>query len=304
MDFLSSVELLNAERNDAILGEVKLAARLLNEIGIQPVFLKGLAYLVMEVYDMPAARYLADVDLLVPELQLDQAVRVLMQNGFEADKGDPFAFFRHHHPPLMRPGSVHFELHYTLTTGKAGRLLPVREMIESSIAVDLEGLKVRVPCPEHMMTHLILHSQLQHPYNERIWPPIKAMYDLVLLQRRFEGEIDWNRIERRFRAAGYYGILALFLLRVQDSLGFPPPFCVQLTAGMRFEWQRRQLLRRFPSLRYADPVYMFSITVKRRLPVLVRILQTPHGLRHLLDELRKTHIYERFFEDLVKGHGQ
>jgi Uncharacterised nucleotidyltransferase len=304
LDFLSSVESLNAERNDAILGEVKLAVRLLNQIGIQPILLKGLAYLATGVYDIPAARYLADVDLLIPEIQINQAAQALMQSGFEADDSDPFARFRHHHPPLMRPGAVHFELHHALTMSQAGALLPAGKMIESSIAVDLDGVQVRVPSPEHMMTHLIMHSQLQHPYNERIWPPVKAMYDLVLLQRRFEDKIDWNRIECTFRAAGHYRTFALHLLRVQDSLGFSPPIHVKLTPGLRAAWHRRQILRRFPVLRYVDPIYMFSIVIGRRLRLLMSILQTPRGLSDLRGELLKTHIYERFFEDMVKGRGR
>ena len=38
------------------------------------------------------------------------------------------------------------------------------------------------------MDHLTMHSQLQHPYNERVGPLLKEMYDLVLLQRRFGKE--------------------------------------------------------------------------------------------------------------------
>jgi hypothetical protein len=303
LDFLSSVESLNAERNAAILSEVKVAIRLLNEIGIQPILLKGLAYLATGVYDLPAARYMADVDLLVSEGQVGQAAQVLIQNGFETEEGDPFARFRHHHRPLMRPGAVHFEIHHTLTMRDAGILLRAREVIDSSIFVDLEGTQVRVPSPEHMMTHLIMHSQLQHPYNERIWPPIKAMYDLVLLQRRFGNEIDWNRIEARFNAVGHYHTFALHIMRVQDVLGFRPPFPIHLTVGLRLAWRRRQILRLFPRLRYVDPVYMFSIVIGRRLPLLFNILQAPHGLNCLRSELLKMHIYERFVEDLLKGRG-
>jgi hypothetical protein len=303
LDFLSRVESLNAERNAAIICEVKLAIRLLNEIGIQPILLKGLAYLATGVYDIPGARYLADVDLLITDGQINQAAQVLMQNGFEAQESDPFARFRHHHPPLMRPGAVHFELHHALTTRDTGILLPAREMIESSLTVDLDGVQVKVPSPEHMMTHLIVHSQLQHPYNERIWPPLKAMYDLLLLQRRFGNEINWNRIENRFRAVGHQHTFVLHILRVQDVLGFQPPFRIQLTAGLRLAWRRRQILRLLPRLRYVDPVYMFSIVIGRRLPLLFNILRTPHGLSCLRDELLKTHVYERFFEDMLKGRG-
>jgi hypothetical protein len=302
-DFLSSVESLNAERNEAILGEVKLAIRLLNEIGIQPLLLKGAAYLATGVYNIQAARYLADVDLLITDAQINVAAQTLMQNGFQLAENDPFARYRHHYPPLMRPGAVHFELHHTLTIRNTGILLPAREMIEASITVDLNGIQVRVPSPEHMMTHLIMHSQLQHPYNERIWPPIKAMYDLVLLQRRFGNEINWHRILDRFRAVGHYDTLALHVMRVQNVLGFQPPFQIQLTAALRLAWCRRQMLRRFPRLRYVDPVYMFSIGIGRRLPLLFNILLTRHGLSCLCDELLKPRIYERFFEDILKGRG-
>jgi hypothetical protein len=303
LDFLSGVESLNAGRNTAILCEVKLAIRLLNEVGIQPILLKGLAYLATGVYDIPAARYMADVDLLISEEQVSQAARVLMQNGFETEESDPFASFRHHHRPLMRPGAVHFEIHHALTMSDTGSLLPACEVIDWAIFVDLDGTQVRVPCPEHMMIHLIMHSQIQHPYNERIWPPLKAMYDLVLLQRRFEDEINWNRVEHRFRAVGHYHTFALHIMRVQDVLGFQPPFRIQLTARLRLAWCRRQILRLFPGLRYVDPVYMFSIVIGRRLPLLFNIIRTPHGLSYLRDELLKTHIYERFFEDMLKGRG-
>ncbi|HMF79211.1 MAG TPA: nucleotidyltransferase family protein [Bryobacteraceae bacterium] len=303
-EFLSQVETLNAERNAAIMEEVKHAVRLLNEAGIQPVLLKGVAYLVAGMYDTWAARYLADVDLLIPETQLDQAARILIQNGFEPDESDVFAHFRHHHPPLRRHGSIHLELHRELTVHKAGVLLPVHEILDSATAFDLEGIKFLTPCPEHMMTHLIMHSQLQHPYNERIWPPLRAMYDLVLLHRRFGGEIDWNRIQDRFRAAGHYGTFVLHILRVQDALGFDPPFRVRLRAWLRLAWQRRQILRRFPTLRYMDPVYMFSIVINRRLSMLARVLRTPRGLNHLRAEVLRTHIYTRFFEDIVEGRGK
>jgi Uncharacterised nucleotidyltransferase len=302
-DFLCSVESLNAERNDAILAELKLAVRLLHGVGIEPILLKGVAYLATGVYATPAARYLADIDLLIPEKQITQAAQVLMQHEFEVEDNAPFARFRHHHPPLKRPGAVHIELHRTLTMSRADMVLPARDMIQSCITADLDGLSVRVPCPTHMMVHLIMHSQLQHPYNERIWPPIKAMYDLALLQFRFQEEIDWSFIERRFTTAGHHRTLALHLLQVGESLGFRTPLRVQLTAGLRIAWNRRKLLRRSPRLRYLDPAYMFSVTIGRRWRIMAKILQTPGGLRYLSGEFRKADIYQSFFEDMVRGRG-
>ena len=56
--FLLAVESANRERNQAIVSELKAAVALLNGVGIQPVLLKGLAYLKAGVYEDLGHRYL------------------------------------------------------------------------------------------------------------------------------------------------------------------------------------------------------------------------------------------------------
>jgi hypothetical protein len=304
LDFLSAVEDLNRERNTHILNEVKFAARLLNEVGIEPVLLKGLAYLTMGVYSNPGARYLADIDVLLPESQLQAAAELLVRHGFEIDGSDQFGYFRHHHPPMRRPGSAFIEIHHSLCVGKCGSLLPGREVIARSAPFDLDGVKVRVPCPEDLLTHLVLHSQILHPYNERIWPPLRAMYDLNVVLRCFGHVMDWNRIERRFRKAGKFGLLALHLLQVNESLGVEVPFQAKKSVLMRIRWLRRKLLRRIPGLRYFDPVYMFSTVLVRRLRVFWNMLGKPNGFTHLIRQLLTTGVYRRFAADVAEGRGR
>jgi hypothetical protein len=223
-DFLSAVGDLNAERNQVILSELSSVALLLNAAGIEPVLLKGAAYCVTGVYANPGSRYLWDVDLLVPESQMSTAVDVLKREGFDSDPNSRLGDYRHHHPPLQRRGSIAFELHHSLGMGICRSLLPATEVLEQSASLEFRGARIRVPSPEHMMTHLIMHSQIQHPYNERIWPSMRAMYDLVLLRRRFDNVTDWSAIQRRFRKAGRYGVLALHLRQVEEVLGAGPPF--------------------------------------------------------------------------------
>ena len=302
--FLSAVEDLNRERNDHILNEVKFAARLLNEVGIEPILLKGVAYLTLGVYPNPATRYLRDVDLLVPEEQIEAALDILVRNGFEPDHSDQFGLFRHHRPPMRRAGSVFLEVHHCLCLSKCGSLLPASELVERSVAHDLDGVRVRVPCPEDLFTHLVMHSQIQHPYNERIWPPLRAMYDLNLVLLRFRDAIDWRSIERRFRAAGQFGLLVLHLSQVNETLGTSAPFQYQLNSWTRLRWLRRKLLRRVPALRYADPIYMFSTVLVRRLRVLGNMFRKPDGLRHLVRQLCTAGVYRRVATDVVEGRGR
>jgi hypothetical protein len=304
VDFLSAVEDLNRERNRVILNEVKFAARLLNEVGIEPVLLKGAAYLALGMYPNPATRYLRDVDLLLSETQLETAVDVLVRNGFEPDNSDQFGQFRHHRPPMRRPGSVFLEIHHCLCLSKCGSLLPASQLIARSMSCDLDGVRARVPCPEDLFTHLIIHSQIQHPYNERIWPPLRAMYDLDFVLRRFRNVIDWGSIERRFRSAGQFGVLVLHLSQVKEALGTSAPFQLQMGGLTRLRWMRRKLLRRMPALRYADPIYMFSTVLIRRLRVLDSMFRKPNGLRYLVKQLLSAGVYRRFATDVVEGRGR
>jgi hypothetical protein len=155
-----------------------------------------------------------------------------------------------------------------------------------------------------MMAHLIMHSQCQHPYHERIWPPLRAMYDLVLLRRRFDGEIDWSSIERRFRQSGQAGVLALHLLQVREVLGNETPFPIHLTWFAQLRWLRRKILRALPALRFFDPIYMYSTVLLRRLRLLGTALDAPGGWKRIVRELFAASFYKRFVTDIIDGYGR
>jgi hypothetical protein len=143
-----------------------------------------------------------------------------------------------------------------------------------------------------------------HPYNERIWPPLRAMYDLHLVLRRFRGVIDWNFIEDRFRKAGKFGVLVLHLSQLNESLGVDVPFQVNMSILTRLRWFRRRLLQGMPGLRYFDPIYMFSTALIGRLRVLRNLLGKPHGFKHLVRQLLTSGVYRRFATDVAEGRGR
>jgi hypothetical protein len=298
-DFLLAVETANRERNQAIVDELKAAVTLLNGIGIQPVLLKGLAYLKTGVYEDPAHRYLMDIDLLVPKEQRQAAAGALIQNGWVADTLDPFRDFRHHSPPLRRGSSVWIEIHHSMGTGACEPVLPAREVIERSEAVDLDGLCVRVPAREDLLAHLIMHSQ--HPFRQRIWTPIQAMVDLLLLDRRFGPDLHWEPVAERFSAAGKYGVFALHLLQVEDSLGLALPLRIRLNPFLRFCWYHRKTLQRHPKLRYFDPFYMLPMALAHRVRKLRQVLATRNGARYMLSQILAPGNYMRLWTDLAKG---
>ncbi|MBV8897066.1 MAG: nucleotidyltransferase family protein [Acidobacteriaceae bacterium] len=301
-DLLDAILSLNRERNDHIWNELKIAVRLLNDIGIEPVLLKGAAYLASDTYSDCAGRYLLDLDLLLPETESQRAVSHLLANGYSIDERDAFGRFRHHHPQVSR-GSVGTELHHKIGLGRSQYILPAKEVIAGAALLHLDGLRVRVPSPTHLAIHLVLHSQLQHPYNERIWPPLRALYDLVKIDQRFGGSIDWREIAHRFTRARQYGLLVLHLLDVHDALGWQLPFVPRLGPVTRLRKLRRTALRLFPALRYADPIYMGSVLLTRRLRMLRNVLVTPGGLQHLISHIFAPSVVEGLLLDVREGRG-
>jgi hypothetical protein len=161
-----------------------------------------------------------------------------------------------------------------------------------------------VPAKDDLLAHLIMHSQIQHPYDQRIWTPIRAMVDLLLLNRCFEPDLHWESVANRFSAAGKYGVFALHLLQVKDSLGVALPLRIRLNPFLRFCWYRRKTLQRHPKLRYFDPFYMLSMALVHRLRQLRKVLATRNGAWYMLSQILAPRNYVRLWTNLVEGRGR
>lgn len=302
--FVAAVRDLNRERNERILAEAWAIAHLLNGIDIEPVALKGCAYLLEGIYPHSGSRYLYDLDLLVPSARLPEAARVLEARGYVANTGDRMAHFRHHYPQLQRletedgPGSPPVELHHSLGIGRAGRLLDGEEVLRNSRLVESRQARIRVPSAEHLAIHLILHSQLHHSYSERIWPPLGAMCDLAMLIEHFGIQLDWSAVRERFRAHGEESTLLLHLLQLEETLGIAVPLSIRLSWIGLARWKRRQFLNRWPNLRFADPAYLVLSTLSRRLRLLRSIASAPRGRQLAARMLLETDFYRRLLAEI------
>lgn len=304
-DFLVAVEDMNRERNERILDDARTIAGLLNQVGIEPVFLKGAAFLVEGVYPEPGLRYLCDLDLLVPASRLGEAAGILEGQGYLRDTSDVLAHFRHHYPQLQRPldadgaGSAPVELHHSLGHAVSRKLLSGEAMYSRSRLLQWRGVSIRIPSPEDLVTHHILHSQLHHSYRERIWPPLRAMYDLVMLAAHYKNRLDWTKVRQRFRDCGQENVFLLHMRQVNAALRMPEPFAIDLGLAGRMLWMRRQALLRWPVLRFFDPGYLFASALSRRFQFLQSIMSSPGGLRYALGMFFRRGFYSRLAADVM-----
>jgi hypothetical protein len=295
-DFFEAIHELNAERNRQLLAEVEALALLLNNAGIEPVLLKGAAYLAAGLYPDPADRLLQDIDFLVEPSVSRQAFGIVEGAGYEPYTPNPTALVLHHYPALTQLHKVPVEIHHAIGSGACAEILPAKEIIESSTLLHLGAARVRVPSPEHLITHLIVHSQMQHGGYYRIWPPLRAMFDLLLLDRRFP--TAWDAVRNRFQAHGRAGLLNLHLMQVEKALGMAPPFPIP-NGGIR--WFYRRALWRAPRLKHIDPCYTFSRMVLPKIRLSWRLLRHPAGRKYVLLRPFRPRFYKRLLTDLVQG---
>lgn len=138
--------------------EIDRIHRALVPIGVRPVFLKGAAYVAAGL-PCGVGRVLADVDILVDEVDIPRVEAALVEHGWAFAKLDPYdeRYYRewmHELPPLVhrRRGTM-LDVHHRILP-KTGRLHPpTARLLEKAVRAD----GARVLSPAHMVLHSAAH---------------------------------------------------------------------------------------------------------------------------------------------------
>lgn len=222
----------NAERNRALRAQAIEVVQLLRQVGIEPVLLKGAAWLVAGGRD-PGERVLRDLDLLVSEGSVDGAVEALRVAGYlpigpdgDATVARSIAWYReryHHYCPLVRAGSpAPVELHWALGTGAVDVALPAARVRRDAVVAGSEPSPMLTPSLRDHVLLLLLHAQVSDFGQRRAALPLRALHDLALVLRQHEEEIPWDGVGAELAAAGLAATGARFLAGAERLLGIHP----------------------------------------------------------------------------------
>ena len=181
-EYLEEIYQLNLNRNRSILKQAKEITHLFHEAGIEPVFLKGVAYLLQDLYPDAGDRVMTDIDILIHPDQMQQAAEILYRNGYahpEEFAGDDFG--KHHHlPGFEKPGEVAMvELHHTALAGSYGKLLKNEEIFSN--LTKIEGLNASVLSLKHQIILSFVHEELVDDDYRYRSVQIKGLYDFYQL---------------------------------------------------------------------------------------------------------------------------
>jgi Uncharacterised nucleotidyltransferase len=181
---------------------------------IEPVLLKGAANLVSETYSDKSARFMGDIDLIVPTSQHAAAFDVLMALGYQADQDAPDwkSQIEHHEEMVMHPDTgLGIELHRAIAPAWLQKLLPADAFLSRSGKVNFEGQNYRVLCLEDRIIHCIVHAQLHHDLDLVGGVSLRALFDLKSMvdSAALSGTvIDWVSILEHFKKNGHLNVLA------------------------------------------------------------------------------------------------
>ncbi|HEY0957001.1 MAG TPA: nucleotidyltransferase family protein [Roseateles sp.] len=205
--------------------EVRRIHAALAPLGVEPILLKGTAYLMA---GLPASegRVFGDVDILVPKAQIGEIETALLANGWQfPDELDAYdeRYYRewmHEIPPLThRDRGSSLDVHHTILPPSARTQVDTAALFEDTRELPGQpGVHVLAPVPMvlHSATHLFHEGELEKG--------LRDLFDLdALLQDFGRDPAFWAALVPRARALGLGWPLFLALRYAVRWLGTPVP---------------------------------------------------------------------------------
>jgi len=268
--------------------EVRQIQAALQPLGIEPILLKGTAYLIAGL-PASAGRVFGDVDILVPKARIAEIEAAFLANGwsFEEDL-DAYdeRYYRewmHEIPPLtheQRGSSL--DVHHTILPPSARIKVNTAALFEDTR--ELPGLPgVRVLAPVTM----VLHSATHLFHEGELEKGLRDLFDLDALLRDFGRDpAFWAGLTSRAQALGLGRPLFLALRYTTRWLGTPVPDEVMKAAAAVTPFYQPLLDACYDlALMPSHPSCDRALTGTARLALYVRShwLRMPTGLllRHL-----------------------
>lgn len=159
VDYADELSQLNRNRNTAIVKQAKSLQDLLNQNDIQPIFLKGTAHLLENLYPDIGERLVGDIDFLVDPEQIVQTAEILRTNGYQP-KGvfiPNEQHFSKHYPRLVHPDKIAaLEIHWAVIAKPYQDTLSYQDIFKDKLLVN----GFFVPSYQHQAIHNMMNTQI------------------------------------------------------------------------------------------------------------------------------------------------
>jgi len=261
--YLKTIHELSEERTIKTQEDIRKVHAYFTKNNIPAVAIKGASYHINKLYSGTTFRIESDIDLLIPDNFLTLSYSLLKDNGFSAQKEYEEKWEKrpvaHHLPPLLNKSGTEVEIHQFLYLYNVPILLTSAEVWNKAIQYDK---LLHSPSPTHMIMLILIHSMIVgHSYCLRTLN-LRTVQDTLFIRKQYEDKINWEFIERRFKAAHLSHIPSAYFQSIEYFFGMPAPVVYKRT------WRTAvyiQKIRLNVWLRHSIPrLYTFISPFRRR----------------------------------------
>lgn len=213
---LTDIYTLNKSRNTAILKQINEINKTLEQKNILPVYLKGCAHLLDNLYTDIGERMIMDIDFLVKEEDFIETGQLLMELGYKKQHEQIKHWTKYIHlPPMYRddyPAAV--EIHRLPVGAKYAKLFSPNYGFDQKKLIS-DKVNCFIQSREHQFMQNVIHSQWSHSEYLLKKSSLRDMYDLYLLSERLDSTMIENIIKYKTKFEGYF----MFTEKVLDIKG-------------------------------------------------------------------------------------
>ena len=215
-------------RNKRLTKQALNLVKKLNSKGINPLIMKGADTLFYDLYPTLGARFMSDLDILLPPATMDLSWNILLKEGYEVPKkylGTKVGIDPHHAKPLYKSGhDSALELHFKPLNSKSGNFLSTEEGFQEAFVIeggDAKSVDMYSFSPEHKILHCFVHSEISHGNQKHDLLDIRQMDYFVRLVMHYEGRTDWSLINSQLAKAGYEEDFAIYCYKASKLFSLP-----------------------------------------------------------------------------------
>ncbi len=214
-------------KNQILLKSMTDLLRLLSLNEVDTLVLKGGA-LIYGYYKRPALRPMNDVDILVPRRSLQQAVSVMLANGWKSlnnnDITDPSVQKNLHSVEFVDAKGNECDLHWTPLWDATWEGAETH-FWETAEPITIQGIDTRIMGPTEQLFHTIVHGS---QFNAL--PPLRWIADAFKIIENDGERIDWNKLITLGKEYSYLTNLqqGILFLRSNFEIQMPEAFVTAL----------------------------------------------------------------------------
>lgn len=178
------------KKNMLMTSELIKIMALLEENKIQVLSLKGPVLSKMAYGDVLSRQY-ADLDIIVNEEQLYEAVTLLVKNNYTHTNAISLLKNRHYLRvdndfSFFTKSSVHIELHWKLFREKIGQNKTFQDYFKDAETVDINAYTLKTLSKEMLLTYLCIHG------SKHVWERIEWINDIYRLLNKHH--VSWEKV--------------------------------------------------------------------------------------------------------------